>query len=167
LTIGFVNTLERFINFTYVDASFRSVNDEKEVIQNLTRQHYGVNLPGKGTSVAIEYPFKPDAMLDATLYVLIVEVMYKDGETNHTEVVFNKTVSVVEPDQRFFNTETAFLVVVLVGIVSAVVFFGKGWAQKKLKKVSSGSQSAKGEVKASFLEGTIVGGKSPKKSPKH
>ncbi len=105
-------------------------------------------------------------MLDATLYVLIVEVTYRDGETNHSEVVFNKTVSVVEPEQKFFNTETAFLVVVLVGIVSAVVFFGKNWAQKKIKKVSSSSQAGKGEVKASFLEGTIAG-KSPKKSPKH
>jgi hypothetical protein len=167
LTIGFVNNLERFINFTYVDASLRSVNDDKEVIQNLTRQLYGINTPGKGTSVAIEYQFKPDAMLDATLYVLIVEVNYRDGETNHSEVIFNKTVSVVEPEQKLFNTETAFLVVVLIGIISAVVYFGKNWAQKKLKKSGSSSQSGKGEVKASFLEGTIVGGKSPKKSPKH
>lgn len=100
--------------------------------------------------------------------MLIVEVLYRDGETNHSEVVFNKTVSVVEPEQKLVNTETAFLVLVLVGIVSAVVFFGKSWAQKKLKKTGAGSQAGKGEVKASFLEGTLVGAsKSPKKSPKH
>lgn len=66
LTLGFVNNLERFINFSHVDASLRSVTDEKEVIQNLTRVQYHINTPGKGTSVAIEYQFKPDAMLDAT-----------------------------------------------------------------------------------------------------
>jgi hypothetical protein len=166
LCLGFVNNLDRFVNFSHVDASLRLLSDDKEVVQNLTRQFYGINTPGKGTTVAIDYQFKPDAMLDATLYVLVVEVSYRDGETNHTEVVFNKTVTVSEPDQKLVNTETAFLVMILIGGISALVYFGGAAVQKKLgkgKSPSSASPGAKGVVRESFLEGTTAAKKSPKK----
>ncbi len=169
LCLGFVNSLDRFINFTHVDASLRSLHDEREVIQNMTRQFYGINTPGKATSVAIDYQFKPDAMLDATTYVLVVEVSYRDGETNHTEVVFNRTVVITEPDQKLINTETLFLALVVAASTAAVVYFGGAAMKKKLgggsgAKSRSYSPAAKGVVRESFLEGTTAAGKT--KSPK-
>lgn len=180
LILGFVNHLERFVNFTSVEASFRSLNDETEVVQNLTRRHYGINLPGKGTSVAIEYRFLPDPMLDATAYVLLVEVVYRDGDKNHSEVVFNKTVTVSEPDEQVFNTETAFLFITLIGGIALSGYGLKGYLEKKIAKSSRSSSSSSGgsssggekpkEVRDSWLAGTTAANinkgnnrKSPKK----
>ena len=157
LCLGFVNTLERFINFTHVDASLRSLNDESEVIQNMTRHIYGINTPGKGASVAIDYKFTPDAMLDATTYVFIVEVQYRDGEHNHTEVVFNKTITISEPDEKLFNGETFFLALVFIGGLGFSGYMANNYWQKKSKKGGRAYALLKAEskeVKNSFLTGT-------------
>ncbi len=69
------------------------------VFVQFTRHPYFINVPGKGTSVAIDFQFKPDSMLDAVSYAFVVQVQYLDGAANHTEVVFNGTVTITEPEE--------------------------------------------------------------------
>merc|ERR1712000_294749 len=166
LCLGFVNTLDRFINFTHVEASLRSLHDESDVIQNMTRMHYGINTPGKGSSVAIDYRFTPDAMLDATAYVLIVEVLYRDGEQNHTEVVFNKTITVLDPSEQLINFETIFLFVFLAGLTAIAGYFFKDSVIKKVAPARKRSTQQIQEVQNSFLVGTTASSSKKNKNKK-
>lgn len=165
LLIGFVNPLDRYINLTYVEATLRSLHDDSEIVQNFTRFLYGVNLPGAGTSVAIDYPLKPDVMLDAISYALVAHVWYLDGTQAHTEVVFNGTVTVSAPEGAIVSVETVFLLAMLLGGAGALGYFV---VLPKLAKTTK-AKKTKDEREASseaWLDGTLAATKkSPKKTP--
>ena len=99
-------------------------------------------------------------MLDAVPYTLMVEVSYRDGNNVHREVVFNRTVVVVEADESLIHPETGFLVVILLGLVSGVAFLGKSYVAKKFKAPKAEKSQA---AKNSFLDGTTFAKKSPNK----
>lgn len=113
--------------------------------------------------MVIDYQFRADSLLEGGPYVLVLNVVYLDGTTNHTETVFNGVVTVTLPSESFINGENLFLLLALSAAVGGAVYYGLNVLNKKKKKADKDSATAQKNAE-SWLVGTTAAS-SNKKSP--
>jgi len=97
-------------------------------------------------------------MLDAVDYQLVVNVYYLDAERNHTEVVYNATVTVTEPEEQLLNTETAFLMLGGTALIGFIIYYVMGSVAKGKPKAAKNADGSR-VADESWLENTTIGKK--------
>jgi len=167
IIIGFRNNGEKVYNITHVDASFNYPQDYSYFIQNFTEQYYHYMI-GPSEEITVEYTIYPDPLLDMRDFGLVVSVFYHDGTSqqvgnNYTNVVFNKTIDIVEVDAGF-DPQTLFAyiaVLAVLGLVGYVVYRNlASWSKRQKKGKGAGKANVEAKVEKvldnDWLTGTVA-----------
>lgn len=174
--IGFFNTGEQEdLIVLGIEASFRYPQDFSYFIQNFTMITYETYIR-PNTEVSFVYSFRPSESFYARPFGLVINIYYKDDESNdYRTAVFNSTVNIVEIEEGF-DAETFFMYVFMVSGISLLMFIihyvyttvRRGGRSSSRKYVETGTQS-KGDVDYQWIpEGaTTTAKKSPRPSPRN
>jgi len=168
--LGFTNTGRKEFNITTVTASLNHPVDTKYYIQNFTKIEYGLPV-GAEEQISLSYRFRPDPLLEPRDFVLILSVFYQDESlTNYTNIFFNSTVSITEPDITF-DFQKMFLYVgflAVVGLIGFLVY--RNWVEKQEKSKTKKRDFVKQQEvvfteadKNDWLEGTSAAQKHVKR----
>jgi len=125
--VGFRNKGSHTFNITHAQASFHYPLDYSYYIQNFTSQYYGIILRPED-EVTVSYIFMPDPLLEQRDFGLVVSVHYKElssdataAGVNYTNILYNATVDIVEPDSGF-DAQSFFAYVAILAVLGLISY---------------------------------------------